>query len=135
MTQRERPATDGGAPACGVAPAPLSPADAPPPGLTPLLQEGPAPRPAPSPCPPAQADAAARRALLPALLTGHTADLAPLRPAADAGRPDLAPAEREAVARVVHTPDVCLVQGLPGTGKSRVVAAALADAAARGERV
>src|SRR5262249_46864236 len=44
-------------------------------------------------------------------------------------------AQRDAVAKAVHTPDVFLLQGLPGTGKSRVVAEIVAQAAARGERV
>jgi hypothetical protein len=49
--------------------------------------------------------------------------------------PALDDCQREAVARALHTPDVCLIQGLPGTGKSRVVAEILAQAANRGERV
>jgi hypothetical protein len=35
----------------------------------------------------------------------------------------------------VSTPDVCLIQGLPGSGKSRVVAEIIKQAVARGERV
>jgi hypothetical protein len=42
--------------------------------------------------------------------------------------------QREAVARALATPDVCLIAGRPGTGKSRVVAEILTQAAARGER-
>jgi predicted nuclease with TOPRIM domain len=43
--------------------------------------------------------------------------------------------QREAVARVLGTPDVCLIEGLPGTGKSRVVAEVVLQAAQRGERI
>lgn len=44
-------------------------------------------------------------------------------------------AQRDAVLRAVHSPDLCLIDGLPGTGKSRVVAEIVAQAAAQGERV
>jgi hypothetical protein len=44
-------------------------------------------------------------------------------------------AQREAVARALATPDLCLIQGLPGTGKSRVVAEIVTQAALRGDRV
>jgi len=78
----------------------------------------------------------ARRPALAALLNGQVRDLEPIRPGcpelADA---DLDPYQREAVARAVHTPDVCLIQGLPGTGKSRVLAEVVVQAAGRGERV
>lgn len=43
--------------------------------------------------------------------------------------------QREAVARALATPDLCLIQGLPGTGKSRVVAEIVTQAAGRGDRV
>ena len=43
--------------------------------------------------------------------------------------------QREAVSRALATPDICLIQGLPGTGKSRVVAEIVLQAAQRGERV
>ena len=43
--------------------------------------------------------------------------------------------QREAVARALATPDVCLIAGLPGTGKSRVAAEILTQAALRGQRV
>src|SRR5262245_17282056 len=48
---------------------------------------------------------------------------------------ELDAAQREAVARALATPDVCLIQGLPGSGKSRVAAEIVTQAAARGERV
>ena len=48
---------------------------------------------------------------------------------------DLDENQREAVARAVFTPDLCLIRGLPGTGKSRVVSEIVLQAAARGERV
>src|SRR5262249_16393731 len=49
--------------------------------------------------------------------------------------PQLDAAQREAVARAVSTPDVCLIQGLPGTGKSRVLTEVLTQLAQRGQRV
>jgi hypothetical protein len=39
------------------------------------------------------------------------------------------------VDRALQTPDLCLIQGLPGTGKSHVVAEIIRRATARGERV
>lgn len=48
---------------------------------------------------------------------------------------DLDAVQREAVARALSTPDFCLIQGLPGTGKSRVAAEIIVQAAIRGERV
>src|SRR5437899_9560280 len=76
-----------------------------------------------------------RRALLSQLLTGKT-DLAPVpsRPV-DVIDSDLDVAQRQAVARALHGTDVCLIQGLPGSGKSRVIAEIVTQAAARGERV
>jgi hypothetical protein len=44
-------------------------------------------------------------------------------------------AQRDAVAKTLATPDICLVQGLPGTGKSRVVAEIIIQSVGRGERV
>jgi hypothetical protein len=76
------------------------------------------------------------RPLLGRLLTGQARDLEPVRPLPltvhDTG---LDAAQREAVARAVQSPDLCLIQGAPGTGKSRVVAEIITQAAARGERV
>jgi hypothetical protein len=80
--------------------------------------------------------APAARPWLGALLGGQ-AQLAPL-PAL----PPLEPVDsclddrqREAVARALFSPDVCLIQGYPGTGKSRVAAEIILQAAQRGERV
>ncbi len=70
------------------------------------------------------------------LLAGQVEGWEPVR--ADpttVGDPTLDVAQREAVAKALATPDICLIRGLPGTGKSRVVAALVAQAAARGERV
>jgi hypothetical protein len=62
-------------------------------------------------------------------------ELEPLHPPEiDFQGSELDPAQRDAVARALATSDVCLVQGAPGTGKSRVVAEILARAAERGER-
>lgn len=44
-------------------------------------------------------------------------------------------AQRQAVARVLGAGDVCLIAGLPGTGKSRVIAEVVSQAASRGWRV
>lgn len=49
--------------------------------------------------------------------------------------PDLDELQRQAVARAVSTPDLFLLQGLPGTGKSRTVAEILRQSASRGKRV
>jgi hypothetical protein len=73
------------------------------------------------------------------LLRGQTDGLAPLEGGTDAGAlsffdADLDDEQRLAVTRSLHTPDVCLIQGLPGTGKSRVATEILRQAAA-GERV
>jgi hypothetical protein len=48
---------------------------------------------------------------------------------------DLDELQRQAVARAICTPDLFLLQGLPGTGKSRVLTEILLQAVARGWRV
>ena len=79
---------------------------------------------------------AVRRPLLPALLNGQIKDLQPLRPPSLQPLDDALDAVQiEAVRRALYTSDICLIQGLPGTGKSRVVAEIIHQAAARGERV
>ncbi len=76
------------------------------------------------------------RQLLTRLLAGQTEGLPPLRvPAAPPGEVPLDDLQREAVARALETPDVCLIQGLPGTGKSHVISEIVTRAAGRGERV
>jgi hypothetical protein len=76
------------------------------------------------------------RQLLTRLLAGQTDGLEPLRvPPAPPGDAPLDDHQREAVARALETPDVCLIQGLPGTGKSHVIAEIITRAAGRGERV
>ncbi|HVS34250.1 MAG TPA: AAA domain-containing protein, partial [Gemmataceae bacterium] len=88
------------------------------------------------PQPGAGAAAPGRRTLLPALLNGQLHDLPPLQPrpveCCDAA---LDAAQRDAVARALQTPDLCLIQGRPGSGKSRTAAEIVAQAAANGERV
>jgi hypothetical protein len=74
--------------------------------------------------------------LLSRLFQGQTAELQPIRPAPiEPVDLDLDEVQRQAVARALETPDLCLIQGLPGTGKSRVLAEVVTQAAARGERV
>jgi hypothetical protein len=76
------------------------------------------------------------RRLLTRLLNGQTGDLETFHAGAVEFRDqELDAVQREAVAKALDTPDVCLVQGLPGTGKSRVVAELVIQAAARGQRV
>ncbi len=81
----------------------------------------------------------ARGPLLPSLLAGSLKGLEPSPlPSFDAtsfADPQLDDAQRLAVLQAIHVPDVCLIQGYPGTGKSRVVAELLHQAARRGERV
>jgi hypothetical protein len=48
---------------------------------------------------------------------------------------DLHPNQREAVAKALATPDICLIQGIPVSGKSRVAAEIIARATARGDSV
>jgi hypothetical protein len=69
------------------------------------------------------------------LLAGQLPELEPLHPPEENSHDtELDQAQRDAVARALATPDVCLIQGGPGTGKSRVVAEVLALAAERGDR-
>ncbi|HEY7155044.1 MAG TPA: AAA domain-containing protein [Gemmataceae bacterium] len=80
--------------------------------------------------------AASHRSLLSALLNGQIKELEPLHPPALACHDgELDAAQRDAVARAVASPDVCLIQGFPGTGKSRIVAEIVLQAAQRGERI
>lgn len=80
--------------------------------------------------------AAPLRSVLSSLLNGQVKEMASLQPPAlEYQDTELDRMQREAVARAVATPDVCLIQGLPGTGKSRLVAEIVLQAAKRGERV
>jgi hypothetical protein len=87
-------------------------------------------------CPGNGVDTDRARHLLARTLGGHEHDLEPVRvepvAVADAALDEV---QREAVARALATPDFSLIQGLPGTGKSRVVAEIVTQAAARGEHV
>jgi len=78
----------------------------------------------------------APRRLLDQVLAGQTDGLASFTPSrlpcADGA---LDEAQREAVARAGGSPDYFLIQGLPGTGKSRVIGEIITQAALRGERV
>src|SRR5437016_14142219 len=74
------------------------------------------------------------RRFLSRVLSGKLDGLVPLRPELlDA--PALHSGQREAVAKALATPDMCLIQGLPVTGKSRVAAEIVARAAERGDRI
>jgi hypothetical protein len=80
--------------------------------------------------------AAPLRSLLSSLLNGQVKELSPLHPPVlEYHDGELDPTQREAVARAVATPDVCLIQGRPGTGKSRLAAEIILQAAQRGERI
>src|SRR5438445_9790492 len=56
------------------------------------------------------------------ILAGHVDRLSPVHAETVAVRDDqLDAARREAVAKALQTPDICLIQGVAGTGKSRVI--------------
>lgn len=77
-----------------------------------------------------------RRVVLGQLLAGKNDDLEPLcLEPLEYEDTELDAVQREAVARALATPDLCLLQGHPGTGKTRVAAEIIARAAARGDRV
>src|SRR5437762_942685 len=76
------------------------------------------------------------RNLLSSLLEGAVEDLPAFQSALVALHDsDLDAHQREAVAQALDTPDIFLIQGLPGTGKSRVAAEIISQAAARGQRI
>ncbi len=76
------------------------------------------------------------RPLLSTLLNDPAKELEPFDPPAlEYHDPELDATQREAVARAVETPDICLIQGFPGTGKSRVIAEMILQAARRGQRI
>jgi hypothetical protein len=96
------------------------------------LHQLPAPAARPAPADP-RADAPD---WLPRLLAGKADDLPAFTPGPlETFDADLDGLQREAVARALATPDVCLIHGLPGTGKSRVVAELLTQAGHAGLRV
>src|SRR5262245_44070638 len=86
---------------------------------------------------PAQADADRFRSFLAALQHGSPADLLPqLRPEPlDALDSELDASQVDAVTRAIQTPDVALIGGGPGTGKSRVIAEIIRQVVRRGQRV
>src|SRR5205823_5571058 len=64
------------------------------------------------------------------LLSGRVEQLESVRPSpVEVIDTELDEVQREAVAKALATTDVCLLQGLPGTGKSRVVAEIVLQAA------
>jgi hypothetical protein len=70
------------------------------------------------------------------ILTGTADDLEPVQfdPVICTDR-DLDKIQQQAVGSALNTPDICLIQGLPGTGKSRVIAEIIRQATSRGDRV
>jgi AAA domain len=85
--------------------------------------------------PPAN-NGAVKRSVLPTLLNGQIHDVPLFRASAvECSDARLDETQREAVARALQTPDICLIQGRPGSGKSRTAVEIAAQAAARGERV
>lgn len=76
------------------------------------------------------------RRLVTHVLEGATNELDPVHDLdfslVDAGLDDV---QRLAVARALGSPDIFLLRGLPGTGKTRVVVEIILQAVARGERV
>jgi hypothetical protein len=80
--------------------------------------------------------AAPLRSLLSRLLNGQVKELETLHPPELQWHDgELDRMQREAVARAVAAPDVCLIQGCPGSGKSRLIAEIILQAAQRGDRI
>ena len=78
----------------------------------------------------------ARRDLLRSFLKGAVAGLEPLKPVTiEPFDTELDADQRRAVAGALATPDVFLIEGRHGSGKSRVVAEVIAQFAAAGKRV
>src|SRR5437868_321842 len=78
----------------------------------------------------------ARQPLLGRLLSGAITELISVHPEpVDVDDNELDAGQREAVAKALATPEIFLLQGVPGSGKSRVVAEIIIRAAAKGERV
>jgi hypothetical protein len=76
------------------------------------------------------------RKTLARILDGAVADLQPVfAEPVEVGDHELDATQREAVAKALATPDVFLLQGRPGSGKSRVVAEIISCAASQGQRV
>jgi hypothetical protein len=70
------------------------------------------------------------------VLNGRHVDWLPLRvQSLEPEDLELDVVQRDAVAKALQTPDVCLIQGFPGTGKRRVAREIIRQAAKRGERV
>jgi hypothetical protein len=85
---------------------------------------------------PSNEPAAARPSLLAALLNGQLRDLPAVRlPETCAEDSELDADQRRAVAMALSTPDLALLQGYPGTGKSRVLAEIVRQSARQGLRV
>jgi hypothetical protein len=76
------------------------------------------------------------RKLLAGILNGAQANLQPLHvEPIELGDEELDIVQREAVAKALATPDILLIQGRSGSGKSRVVAEIISRATALGARV
>jgi hypothetical protein len=80
--------------------------------------------------------ACSRRSLLTALLHGPAPELEPIRCApVEVLDESLDACQRQAVARALASPDLSMILGYPGSGKSRVVAEVLRQAVRAGQRV
>jgi hypothetical protein len=91
---------------------------------------------APSPRPHGTADDTRQPGMAARILGGQYGGLEPVRPQAVTPVDEaLDEMQRYAVGLALATPDLCLVQGLPGTGKSRVAAEIVTQAALHGDRV
>src|SRR5581483_9286147 len=76
------------------------------------------------------------RPILSEILSGSEVKLPPLRISPlEALDTNLDSVQQEAVARAIQTPDLCLIIGAPGTGKSRVIAEIIRQAVRKEERV
>lgn len=85
---------------------------------------------------PATSNGETPRSALQRIFAGEIKELEPVLPAPiEWFDSELEGEQRDAVSQALATPDLCLIAGAAGTGKSRVVAEIVEQAARRGERV